>query len=635
MKKHLFSRIHPLLAAVIVVAGVLAVLFGAYGVTRWVSSDEIMGRVEVSGTAIGGLTRDQALSALVAIEDEYLARQARFTIDGSPVSLDPAEAGFDIDEEQIVDAAMLMGREGNAAYQFLWWFRHVFETETTPLRGSTDPDAMTEVFNEWDAEVIAMPASLGAVILEEGILLPVYPEPGLAITRDIATAIIEANLLADDPSNDDLPTEVIVPRLSDADVDAALLEATQLLSDSIRMVYDGSEVVFSTDQLTEAYRSMTIAQGSPQIVHFFDPEVIDKYLTPLRAQFEAEPVNAEWLIVDDDIEVVPGLRGTRIDEEETALKLFQAGMSTGRVGQLPLVEDADPDVTTEYLEGLGVNHLVSSFTTYHACCTARVNNIQLMADTIDMQILLPGEEFSINEFVGERTQEKGYVPAGTIVARQLQDTIGGGVSQFATTMYNAIFWGGYEDIDHKPHSRYFTRYPEGIEATVDWRTPNLIFRNNTDNAILIDTQHTSRSITVRMFGDNAGRTVKGEQTGGRTVMEVVSQGGPSALHVVATVSGRFAFTSPPEPRYEPNPDFAVDQVEQHQTEAGGWSVNVTRRILRGGILLVEEQEWVVRYAPRFAVFEVHPCMVPGQEETCPTTTTTTTTISSTTTTTKE
>jgi hypothetical protein len=293
------------------------------------------------------------------------------------------------------------------------------------------------------------------------------------------------------------------------------------------------------------------------------------------------------------------------------------------VGQLPLVEAAEPEVTTEYLDSLNIRHLVSQFTTYHDCCQDRVINIHTIADAVDETIILPGQTFSLNDHVGERTLEKGYLPAGTIVAGELEDTVGGGVSQFTTTLYNAVFWGGYEDVEHKPHSYYFSRYPEGVEATLNWRSPDLKFRNNTDNAILIDTVYTDTSITLRIFGENDGRTLKGEQSGGRSRAWVDTEGGPNALHVKGLVSDRFAVTDPPPPRYVANPELAVDQQVQTQSELGGWSVTVTRRILLGGDenQVVEEREWTVRYAPRFAVFEVHPCMIPETGTPCPSTTT--------------
>jgi len=622
MKDSFLFRIHPLLAAAIVVGGIFVVLFGLYGLTRAVSQDEVMGRVEVSGTEVGGQSRDQALNTMVAVEDESLAKTASFSLDGTPVHIQPPIAGFDVDETAIVDAAMAVGREGNAAYQFLWWMGHIFSGAEVELTGSVDDAALADVFDQWDAEVIGMPASLGSLELVETVVQPTYPQPGTGVDREAASTIMLDTMLGSNGTNAALPTISIIPNLNDSDIDQALLEANTLLAGPIKLVYNGSEVTFSPEQLTEAFRSDTIAEGSPQIINYFDPEVIDTFLEPVRSEFEAEPVDARFVISGDSISIEPGSRGTRIDEDDAAMRLYLAGLTTSRTGQLSLKEDAEPNVTTEALESLGINHLVSSFTTYHPCCADRVTNIQTMADRMDEVIIRSGQQFSINDFVGQRTPEKGYVPAGTIVAGELKDTVGGGVSQFATTTYNAVFWGGYEDIDHKPHSYYFTRYPEGIEATINWTTPDLVFRNNTNKAIMIDTRYTADSITIRIFGENDGRTVKGEQVGGQTKMRVTSSGGANALHVEATVSDRFAQTGPGEPKYRGNPEFGIDEIEQTQTERDGWSVTVSRRILRDGSELVREQEWNVRYSPAFAVFEVHPCKVPGQEATCPSTTTT-------------
>ena len=621
MNQHASFRIHPLLAAVSAVAAFFVVLFGAYGLTRNVSEGQVIGNVEVVGTPIGGLSRDEALIAILAVEDQYVARTAVFTIEGQSVQLSPAEVGFDLDEKAVLNEAMRIGRSGNASNQFLWWLRNVFSTTKVGITGSTDEAALSAIYDAWDSDVIAMPGSLGGVEMSNAEPQPVYPVVGLGIDRDRSTAIVEANLFAESPTTAILPTELTIPLLNDSDIDAAVDEAKRLLSESIRLVYNESDLVFTPDQLAEAYRAETIGSGTPQIVHSFDPATIDDFLTPVRAQYEARPVDARFVISGDAISIVPGSKGTRIDEFETAQKLLQAGMTTGRVGQLPLVEDADPNITTESLENLGIKHLVSSFTTYHSCCQDRVTNIHLIADAMDMVIVRSGAEFSVNEHVGQRTAAKGYLPAGTIVGGQLQDTIGGGVSQFATTTYNAIFWGGYQDIAHKPHSIYFSRYPEGIEATISWATPNLIFRNNTSKAIMIDTKYTDTSITVRIFGDNDGRTVKGEQSGGEIKIWAPARGGPDAIHIQGIVSDRFAVASPGGPTYLANPNFGLNQVDQTQSARDGWSVTVTRRKLRGGTELILEEEWTVRYRSQVAVFEVHPCKVPGREDTCPTTTT--------------
>ncbi|HSJ27409.1 MAG TPA: VanW family protein, partial [Acidimicrobiia bacterium] len=295
--------------------------------------------------------------------------------------------------------------------------------------------------------------------------------------------------------------------------------------------------------------------------------------------------------------------------------------SVRRQGTLPFVEGAEPNIRTADLEQLGIRHLVSEFTTYHPCCQNRVTNIQLMADIIDGAIVMPGGTFAVNEYVGERTEERGFLEDGTIIRGELVPTVGGGVSQFATTMYNAIFWGGYQDVTHRPHTFYFSRYPEGIEATISWQQPELAFRNDTDSAVWIRTAHTDTSITVKFYGSNDGRVIVGDHDNGTTEIRVIREGGPDARRVRAEVSERSNFTEPTI-EYRANPELEVEQTRRVQSPSQGWTVTVKRFIERAGT--THEEQWTVRYLARREILEVHPCMVPGAGVECPEPTTTTT-----------
>lgn len=624
MNKQLSFPVHPLLAAAIVVGAFFAVLFGAYGITRWASAGEVMGRVSIAEADVGGRTEDEAFNSVSALEIGRLARVAHFVVDENPVELQPGYTGLNVDVDVMVAEAMAVGREGNFANQFLHWLTHIFTTVEIELDGTLNDMAMNEIFDEWDTQVIDKPIEPGAVELQDGELVAVYPQTGVGVARDAALGIVEETLLAENPETRAIPTVTVEPVLTAADVDRALADAQQMLAAPITMVYEEQQTVLEVGQLKEAFVSETVINSPPEIVNSFDPQIIDTFLDPIRSEFEAEPVNARFQINDDNtVSVIPGSNGTRIDEVETAARLYEASKTSSRTGELPIVEGAEPERTTEFLESLRVEHLVSQFTTYHGCCEPRVTNIHLIADAIDGVLVLPGESFSINGHVGERTLEKGYVDAGSIVAGEIVDTVGGGTSQFATTFYNAVFWGGYEDVEHQPHSYYFTRYPEGVEATLFWRSIDLVFRNNREHAILIDTRYTDTSITVRFFGFNHGRTLVGEQSGGETHISVANEGGPEALHVKGSVSERFNITEPGDPVYRGNPELGVNEQRQTQTEAEGWSVTITRTILRGGTEQVDEQEWVWRYRPQTAIYEVHPCKVPGAAAACPTTTTTT------------
>ena len=95
-------------------------------------------------------------------------------------------------------------------------------------------------------------------------------------------------------------------------------------------------------------------------------------------------------------------------------------------------------------------------------------------------IVKPGETVSVNAVIGPRTSKNGFVPAPTIEEGEMVETVGGGISQFATTLYNALFYGGYDIIERQPHTYWFPRYPMGHEATLSYPKPDLIFRNDTE-----------------------------------------------------------------------------------------------------------------------------------------------------------
>ena len=130
---------------------------------------------------------------------------------------------------------------------------------------------------------------------------------------------------------------------------------------------------------------------------------------------------------------------------------------------------------TAWAQSLGIKEQVSSFTTNHRSGEARVTNIHRGADIINNMIVEPGATFSLNEALGPRTEERGFVRAPVFYGEFTED-VGGGVSQLATTVFNAVFWGGYEDVYHKPHTIYISRYPMGREATVNYPTVDLQFR---------------------------------------------------------------------------------------------------------------------------------------------------------------
>ena len=164
----------------------------------------------------------------------------------------------------------------------------------------------------------------------------------------------------------------------------------------------------------------------------------------------------------------------------------------------------DPDLMPDFAGDGEIREIVGEFTTMHRPDTEanpqpRVTNIQRFADLVRGAIIEPGDIFSLNDHVGNRTEAKGFVEAGVIYKGVFTEDVGGGVSQFATTFFNAAFFAGLDFLEYQSHSLYISRYPYGREATISWPYVDLVVQNNTPYPMLIWPTYTADSISVSIY----------------------------------------------------------------------------------------------------------------------------------------
>jgi vancomycin resistance protein YoaR len=225
--------------------------------------------------------------------------------------------------------------------------------------------------------------------------------------------------------------------------------------------------------------------------------------------------------------------------------------------------------------------VVGQFTTHYPCCQARVTNIKRAVAILDGQRIAPGATFSLNTALGQRTTARGFVPAPMISGGVFVDSVGGGISQVATTLYNAAFFAGLELIEHTPHSIYISRYPMGREATISWGGPELIFRNDWSAPIRIDAHATNTSVGFRLFSLPLGR-------------RIATKTGPASSYVAPQTIYIQNRTLPP----------GTQRVRQ-SAGSPGFDVTYTRRVYEWSRLRSRES-FHVRYQPQNAIIEVGP-----------------------------
>ena len=206
-------------------------------------------------------------------------------------------------------------------------------------------------------------------------------------------------------------------------------------------------------------------------------------------------------------------------------------------------------------------------------------NIRRAAKLLDGTVIPSGSRFSMNRALGKRTIRRGFVPAPMISGGRLVNSVGGGISQVATALYNAAFFGGLTLVAHTPHSFYISRYPMGREATISWGGPELVFGNDWSAPVRMRLTATATAITVKLYSQRAGRKVK-------------------------AWTGRPYGYLRPTTLFVGNPRLPRGTRRLVQEAGGpGFTIAYGRRVLRG-MTVVAVDRFRVRYQPVNRVVEV-------------------------------
>jgi vancomycin resistance protein YoaR len=245
-----------------------------------------------------------------------------------------------------------------------------------------------------------------------------------------------------------------------------------------------------------------------------------------------EPKNATVRLVNGKPKVIPAVNGSTVaaDNLKKAVEPVLVKPAAGRKVSVQRT-GAKATFSTQDANKLGIKQVTGQFTTYFPYLPYRNINIGRAAARIDGTVLKPGEIFSLNQIVGERTEANGFTEGFVIKDGRFRKELGGGVSQSATTTFNAMFFAGLKDVFHKPHGLFIDRYPAGREATVAWPSLDLKFQNDTKYGVLVQayivkaTPSRKGSITVKMWSTKtydkvvATSPIKSNFTTGRDIKD--------------------------------------------------------------------------------------------------------------------
>jgi vancomycin resistance protein YoaR len=314
--------------------------------------------------------------------------------------------------------------------------------------------------------------------------------------------------------------------------------------------------------------SFTIEDGS--LVPVLDGEVLHRAIHKELKPIEIKGRDATFKIRKGKPKVVPSKIGHGVSDEELASAVGAVLTKTPAERKVTVsVGVREPKITTEQASALGIRERLSTFTQGYPYAAYRSQNIGQASERINGTLLLPGEVFSLNDTIKERTEKNGYTE-GFVIGEGgvFAEALGGGVSTSATTTWTAAFYAGLERVQNVAHSIYISRYKAGLEATVAWGIFDLKFRNDSPNGVFITSSTTPTSITVSMWGTKQYDDVKAE-FGERTNIvpftkiydkseDCLGQNGVDGFTItvdrVFYVAGKEVRREPITTRYKPAPD---------------------------------------------------------------------------------
>jgi vancomycin resistance protein YoaR len=480
------------LAAIIAGSVLLVLVVVVYLVDLLSTGGKIERHTTVAGVEVGGMTPEQATAALTEQAVPSYIAPVTLDVHGQATPIDPAAAGLTPDVPATIEA---VGTRSANPFVRLTSF---FTSTEVPLSVQVDDAALTAFLTGVATSTDLQPVE-GEVAIDGVTVRTVEPVIGRILdVPGAATAVSDAWTGGGPAALDGLvlPVAASPVRASPEKTQAAAAEATAILAAPLRITGAGAVIEVPVADIAAA--TTVTPDDADGFVVTVDAVALRGPVTGAVEATQSAPVNAGISIQDGTSVIAPSVAGRTVDWAGTEANIGPALRAPGREAAIVYTE-TQPEFTTEKMQALGIKEVIGEFTT-GGFAAASGENIRVVAEKVNGAIIQPGATFGLNEFTGTRGTEQGYVPAAIIQEGALSTAVGGGISQFATTLYNAAYFAGMGDVTHTPHSFYISRYPPGREATVFDGEIELAFSNDYPTGVYIQTIWTDSDITVRLWG---------------------------------------------------------------------------------------------------------------------------------------
>jgi vancomycin resistance protein YoaR len=473
----------------LVVAGVVAALGVAYGADLLFSSGSVPRGTTVAGVSVGGLSLADAEQTLRTQIEPRTTRPVSVTAGEARSELDPRVAGLAVDWSATLD------RAGAQPLNPITRITSFFDSREVGVATSTDRAALDAALAQMAPIVNKAPVE-GTVKFDGVTPVAVDPVPGQELNASAAADVLERDWA--NGGSIALPLNTLPALTTPDDVATAIAKvATPAVSAPVTVLGEnGAEGTITPAVIASA---LSFRADQTGLVPAINTGAVTDALKPQLAASEKPGRDAKLDFGSGVPVIVPSQDGRGIDYPATLKDLLPVLTGTDKREITAVYADQPAKLTTDQLKALSINGVIGEFQTGGFAADSGLN-IKRAAEQVNGTIVQPGETFSLNALTNPRDAAHGYVEAGIIENGHSARGVGGGVSQVATTLYNAAYFAGMTNVEHKEHSFYISRYPAGREATVFDNIIDLKFRNDNPTAIMIQTTWTPSSLNVKIFG---------------------------------------------------------------------------------------------------------------------------------------
>jgi vancomycin resistance protein YoaR len=460
-----------------IVLGVVAVLAALYVGGYFLTGTRMPAHATIGPVDVSGMSPSAARTAVDKALTPHAADPVVLTHGKSEFHVTPADAGLALNLDRTIDRAGGTRSWKPADIAGLFFGKHksapVLDVDDAKLQG-----ALATIGTAVDRDVVEP-----QITFPKAKPLARQPKAGLKVDRAATEKAIHATyLVSTEPVT--VPTVVVKPTVDSDALDEEMTSYAKPAVSAPVTIAVGSKKV--SLPVTAYAPALVVRVEDGKLTPYIDPKKLAGPLTSTTTGIGTKAVDATVKIENNKPVIVPGKPGVGLQPAEMARKLVRVLAKSGDERKVSVkAKVVEPLVTTADAKALKITERISNFETDFPFAPYRNQNQGRAAQLINGTILKPGQTFSLNKTVGERTVANGFTVGTVINGGVFREELGGGVSQVATTAYNAGFFGGMVDVEHHPHAFFISRYPVGREATVYWGSLDMQFKNPTKYGVLI------------------------------------------------------------------------------------------------------------------------------------------------------